>query len=372
MKRGIFLRLMTDTLIKFTRGVPPDESLPKEELAQLTVEMLSEYGNVVLQYGSSYGFTPLRDLIAQERGVPLDHVMIGQGSLHLLDLFCQKTIRHRDIVYVESPTYDRTITLLRRAGAHVSGFGLNSDGPDVAEIEQRLRGGDRPVFFYTVPDFQNPSGTVLSRQKRERILELADQYRFLIIEDVPYRRLRYRGEAPPSFFELNPARTVQMSSFSKLIAPGLRVGYVVAAPEVIAGLAKYGEDSYINTSFLNQALVYGFARSGQLDAHLGRLKVLYCERLDAALASLDAHFRGIARWYRPDGGFFIGMTLSKKQKVGTLLQVAMEAGLALSDGRGFFPNNGGDEFIRLPFCALTPDEIRTGISRLAEVVKKMR
>jgi DNA-binding transcriptional MocR family regulator len=363
---------MTDVPIKFTRGVPPDESFPKEELAQITVEMLAEYGNVVLQYGSSFGFTPLRDLIARESGVPVDHVIIGQGSLHLLDLFCQKIIRHRDIVYVESPTYDRTITLLRRAGAHVSGFRLNSDGPDVDELAQRLRGGDRPLFFYTVPDFQNPSGTVLSRQKRERIVELADRYGFLIIEDIPYRRLRYRGEAPPSFYELYPRRTIQLSSFSKLIAPGLRVGYMVAAPEVISGLAKYAEDSYINTSFLNQALVYGFAHSGQLNAHLGRLSALYNERLDAALASLDEHFTGMARWHRPDGGFFIGVTLNKKVKAETLLRGAANAGLALSDGRGFFPNGGGEEFIRLPFCALTPDEIRTGIARLADVVKTLR
>jgi 2-aminoadipate transaminase len=363
---------MTEPMIKLTRGVPPAESFPKDELAQVTADVIAEYGDVILQYGPSSGFAPLRELIASERGAEADQVVVGQGSLNLLDLYTRKVVRHRDIVYVELPTYDRTITLLRRAGAHVSGFRLQQDGPDVDEIEQRLRGGDRPVFFYLIPDFQNPSGTVLSREKRERILNLADKYGFTVIEDVPYRRLRYRGEAPPSFFELNPERVIQMSSYSKLIAPGLRVGFMISTKETAAGLAKYAEDTYINTSYLNQAQVYAFARSGLLDKHLERLKNLYRTRLDTMLASLDQHFSGLADWHRPDGGFFIGMTLKKKIKIETLLQEADRAGLALTDGRGFHPNGGGEDFIRLPFCALKPDDIQSGIARLAEVVKKVR
>jgi 2-aminoadipate transaminase len=365
-------KTMTDATIKLTRGVPPAESFPKEELVQTTADVIAEYGNVILQYGPAHGFAPLRALIAEERGAAADQVVIGQGSLHLLELYSRKTIRHRDIVYVELPTYDRTVTLLRRAGAHITGFRLQSDGPDVDEIEQRLRGGDRPVFFYLIPDFQNPSGTVLSRHKRERILELSEKYGFMVIEDVPYRRLRYRGEAPPSFFELNSERTIQMSSYSKLIAPGLRVGFMLNTPDFAVGLAKYAEDSYINTSFLNQALVYEFARSGKLEKHLDRLKEMYRERLDTTLASLDEHFTGMATWHRPDGGFFIGLTLNKKVRIEILLQEAAKGGLALTDGRGFHPNGGGEDFIRLPFCALKPEEIRTGVARLAEVVRKIR
>jgi len=363
---------MTEPMIKLTRGVPPADSFPKEELVQITADVIAEYGDQVLQYGSPFGFAPLRVLIAKERGVTEDQVVIGQGSLQLLDLFTRKTIRHRDIVYTELPTYDRTITLLRRAGAHISGFRLESDGPDIREIEQRLRGGDRPVFFYLVPDFQNPSGTVLSQQKRERILDLSEKYGFLVIEDVPYRLLRYRGESPASFYELNPRRTIQMSSYSKLIAPGLRVGFMVGLPDTIAGLAKYAEDTYINTSFLNQAQVYAFVRSGQFNTHLERLKTLYCERLDAALKSLDEHFSGLAQWHRPDGGFFIGITLNRKISIESLMNEAAKAGLALSDGRGFHPNGQGEDFIRLPFCALKPEEIRAGIARLAEVIRRIR
>jgi 2-aminoadipate transaminase len=362
---------MADSMIKLTRGVPPAESFPKEQLVQITAQVIAAHGDKVLQYAPSQGFAPLREFIASEKGVSTGQVVIGQGSLQLLDIYVRKHVRHRDIVYVELPTYDRTITLLRRAGAHVTGFRLEADGPNVEEIEQRLRGGDRPVFFYLIPDFQNPSGTVLSRDKRERILELAERYDFTVIEDVPYRRLRYRGEAPPSFYELKPERTVQMSSYSKLVAPGLRVGYMVTNAEEAVELAKYAEDTYINSSHFNQAMIYEFAHSGQLDTHLEWLKKLYRERLDAALASLQQQFSGLADWHRPDGGFFIGMTLKKRVDIGRLMRSAQQAGLALSDGRGFYPHSGGEQFVRLPFCALTPEEIQTGIARLAEVVKKL-
>jgi 2-aminoadipate transaminase len=363
---------MAESTIKFTRGVPPAESFPKEELAAITADVLAEYGDVVLQYAPAIGFKPLRETIAEERGVSIEHVVIGQGSLQLLDLYIRKTVRHRDIVYVELPTYDRTVTLLRRSGAHISGFPLESDGPNVEVIEQRLKGGDRPLFFYLIPDFQNPSGTVLSHQKRERIIVLAEKYDFLVIEDVPYRKLRYRGEQPPSFFELNPERVIQMSSFSKMIAPGLRVGYMVSTPDIVSELAKYAEDSYINSSYFNQALVYAFTRSGQLDKHLLKLKDLYRERLDTMLVSLDEHFAGRADWHRPDGGFFIGLTLKRKVRIENLIQEAAKAGVALTNGRGFYPHGGGEEFIRLPFCARKPEEIRTGIARLAEVVTKLK
>jgi 2-aminoadipate transaminase len=362
---------MVDPIIMFTRGVPPAESFPKEQLARITAEVITAQGDKLLQYAPSQGYAPLREIIASERGVSAGQVVIGQGSLQLLDIYVRKHVRHRDIVYVELPSYDRTITLLRRAGAHITGFRLEADGPNVDEIEQRLRGGDRPVFFYLIPDFQNPSGTVLSRHKRERILELADHYDFTVIEDVPYRRLRYRGEAPPSFYELNPEKTIQMSSYSKLVAPGLRVGFMVTSAEKAVELAKYAEDTYINSSYLNQAMIYEFARSGQLDEHLEWLKSMYRERLDAALTSLQERFMGLADWHRPDGGFFIGLTLKKRVDIGRLLQAAKQAGLALSDGRGFYAHSGGEQFIRLPFCALAPDNIRTGIARLADVVKKL-
>ncbi len=362
---------MADKTIKLTRGVPPAESFPKAQLAEASGEALAEYGDVILQYGSSRGFRPLRQLIARENGLLEQNVLVGQGSLQLIDLYARMLIEPGDLIYVEEPTYDRTLTVLRRAGAKMVGFSLQADGPDVDEVEARLQQGERPLFFYLIPDFQNPSGTVLSGEKRSRIAKLAERYGFYVMEDIPYRRLRYRGDESPTFLELSPGRTIQLSSYSKLIAPGLRTGYMIAPEEVTNPLAKYAEDTYINTSFFNQAIVYCYTLDGRLESHLEELKTLYRARLDAMLAALDRNFDGQATWAHPDGGFFIGMTLNRPVEVEALQRKALAAGVELTDGRGFFTNGGGDRFVRLPFCALKPAEIEEGIQRLASVLKSM-
>jgi DNA-binding transcriptional MocR family regulator len=361
---------MTDTIIKFTRGVPPPESFPNEKLAECAQKVLTENSDVILQYGDSRGYIPLRQLIAQEKEISEHRIILGQGSLQLLDLFTRMMLKAGDLVYVEEPTYDRTMIVLKRAGAKVMGFPLQEDGPDVDAIEARLKAGERPLFFYLIPDFQNPSGTVMSADKRERIAQLAEEYQFWILEDIPYRKLRYYNEELPSLFDLAPDRVMQLSSYSKLISPGLRVGFITAAETVADPLAKYAADTYINSSYFNQAMVYDFIQRGWLAENLVDLKNLYRPRLDAMLTALNADFHDLATWQKPDGGFFIGMTLNTEIRTEDLLQRAREADLELSDGRGFFCT-GGDGFIRLPFCALTPDEIRTGITRLNKVIRSL-
>jgi 2-aminoadipate transaminase len=357
--------------IKLTRGVPPVESFPISQISECAAAVLAEHGDVVLQYGPSRGFPALRASIAQEAGVHADRVILGQGSLQLQDLCARMLLKPGDVVYVEEPSYDRALTVMRRAGAQLVGWPLDDDGPDVEALADRLRGGERPVMFYVIPDFQNPSGTVLSRTKRERIAGLARQYSFWVIEDVPYRKLRYRGEELPSLFQLAPDRVLLMSSYSKLISPGLRVGYVIAPEFLVGPLARMAEDTYVNASYLNQAIVYEFIRRGWLEPQIERLKALYEPRLDALLNALQAHLADLATWHKPDGGFFVGMTLNADVEAQTLLEQGHAAGLALTDGRGFFPNGGGDNFIRLPFCALTPEEIAEGVARLAAVVRAL-
>jgi 2-aminoadipate transaminase len=358
-----------EPLIKLTRGVPPAESFPIAQLAACATAVLADHGDVVLQYGSSRGFPALRALIAEEAGVDDGRVIVGQGSLQLQDLCARMLIGPGDVVYVEEPSYDRTLTVLRRARAPGVGFPLEHDGPDVGAVEARLRDGERPALFYLIPDFQNPSGTVLSRPKRQRIADLAREYRVWLVEDVPYRRLRYRGADLPTLFDLAPERVIQMSSYSKLVSPGLRVGYAVVPESLAEGLARMAEDTYINASYLNQAIVAEFARRGWLEPHIARLKALYEPRLDAMLGALDAHMADLATWRRPEGGFFVGMTLHAPVRAEDLLASTREANLALTDGRGFFANGGGDGFVRLPFCALTPGEIQEGVARLAGVVR---
>ena len=363
---------MSTSLIRLTRGVPPAESFPVERLKVCAEAVLDNDAARVLQYGKSRGYPPLREIVARETGADPDRIIVGQGSLQLQDLVARMLVRPGDVVYVEEPTYDRTLTLLRRAGARVIGFPLAADGPDVEAMEDRLKQGERPVLFYVIPDFQNPSGTVMAREKRRRIAHLAQRYGFWIMEDVPYRKLRYRGEDLPTLWSLAPERVIQLSSYSKLISPGLRVGYAIA-PEVLAeNLAKMAEDTYINASYFNQAIVAEFIQRGWLEEQLARLKDLYRPRLDAAMEALEAHMRGIATWNRVDGGFFLGITLNHGVRADDLLEAAREANLVLTDGRGFFASGGGDGFVRLPFCSLTPEEIREGVARLASVVRALR
>jgi DNA-binding transcriptional MocR family regulator len=243
---------------------------------------------------------------------------------------------------------------------------------DTDELEARLERGKRPVLFYVIPDFQNPTGTVLSSRKRRCIADLARKYGFWIIEDVPYRPLRYRGEDLPSLFELAPDRVLHMSSYSKQISPGLRVGYVVAPEPLEDRLAKVAEDTYINASYLNQAIVAEFILRGWLEPQIERLKALYKPRLDAILGALEERMAPFGAWRKPDGGFFVGVTLNSAVSTDDLLSEACGANLALTDGRSFFANRGnGDGFVRLPFCALTPGEIEEGVGRLANVVQQL-
>ncbi len=355
--------------IKFTRGVPPTESFRPQKLAECAGAVLTQYSAEVLQYAGARGFLPLRQHIAQEAGVDPDRVIVGQGSLQIQDLFARAFLRPGDPIFVEAPSYDRALTVLRRAGGQLVGFPLGCDGPDVDAIEKRIKQVEAPALFYIIPDFQNPSGTVLAPQKRQQIADLARKYEFWIIEDSPYRRLRYRGADVPTLFELAPERVVHMSSYSKLISPGLRVGYAITPAPLIGRLARMAEDTYINASYLNQAIVFEFMRRGWLEPHIAELKALYQPRLDATLAGLDRHMTGLASWRKPDGGFFVGLTLSTPVQAETLLTRAAEHGLILTDGRGFFANPNGDAFVRLPFCALTPREIEAGVARLADVVR---
>ena len=311
-------------------------------------------------------------MIADDKGVDPNRVIVGQGSLQLQDLCARMFVSPGDPVYVEEPTYDRALTIVRRAGARVVGFDLERDGVDVEAVASRLDAGEKPVLFYVIPDFQNPSGAILSGEKRQRIAELARTYGFWIVEDVPYRRLRYRGEELPSLLDLAPDRVLQMSSYSKLISPGLRVGYVILPESLVDPLAEMAEDTYINASYLNQAIVADFIRRGWLEPQIKQIKGIYEPRLYATLSALQEHMADLATWREPDGGFFVGVTLNGDVDTDELLRRAGGENLALTDGRGFFVDRAkGNSFVRLPFCALTAQQIEEGVGRLADVVRSL-
>ncbi|MCZ7574576.1 MAG: PLP-dependent aminotransferase family protein [Ardenticatenaceae bacterium] len=356
--------------INFTRGVPADESFPLEEVAECAAAVIGgPLGTQVMQYGKSFGFAPLREWLAARHNVAIEQVMLANGSLQFVDFMGLALLERGDTVFVESPTYDRVLTLLRRHGARIVGIPLEADGPDLEALEVALR-HQVPRLFYIIADFQNPSGATASPAKRRRLAELAERYGFWLVEDAPYRPLRYRGEHLPSLFDLAPAHTLQMSSFTKQISPGVRVGYLIGDATALARLARAAEDTYITPNLIGEATVYEFCRRGWLDPQLDRLRTLYGPRLEAICAALRERLPD-AEWIEPDGGFFLSVTVPVGTTSEALRARAAALKLNLSDGRGFFPNPAeGERFLRLPFCALTPDELREAVRRLAFAVNQ--
>lgn len=360
---------MSQQPINFTRGVPATESYPVDELVSAAQAVLKEQAASVLQYGPALGFLPMREWLAEWQGVSVDQVLTGNGSLELIEFLCRQMIRPGDVVFTEAPTYDRTITLLRRHGADVVGIELESDGPSLSALEAALA-KQVPKFFYLIPDFQNPAGATCSAAKRRRIVELAEKHGFLLVEDAPYRLLRYRGQDEPTLFQLAPHRTLHMSSFTKLIAPGVRMGFMLGEAELLKKIAKIAEDTYISPGYVAHGIAWEWCRRGLLPPQIERLKQLYAPRLEACLAAIDREMPD-ARATRPDGGFFLSVTLPEGISTTAVRTAATRRQLNLADGLAFFPSGGGERFLRLPFCALTPAEIDDGIGRLAETVREV-
>nr|MDQ5811434.1 PLP-dependent aminotransferase family protein [Actinomycetota bacterium] len=260
--------------IVFTRGVPPPEAFPTDELSACFDAAIRNDTAVVLQYGQQPGYAPLRQELAEEYGVTDSEVLIGNGSLHLQDLVSAHLVGAGTAVFAEQPSYDRAITTFRRRGARAIGIPLEEDGISVERLEAALT-REVPAVLYLVPDFQNPAGATLSLEKRRRVVELANEYGFWVIEDVPYRKLRYRGEDLPLLREFDGSRVITMSSFSKLLSPGIRVGFMIAPSELIGAVTKLGEDTYLSPVLPTQAAVAEYLRRGWLGPNIERLKALY-------------------------------------------------------------------------------------------------
>lgn len=357
---------MSQSMINLTRGVPPTDVFPVEDLIECGEAALRRDAAVLLQY-SHAGYPPFREWVAEQYDVGPDQVLTGNSSLEVFSMITQVLVPWGGRAFVERPSYDRSITLLRRRGADLVGIALEQDGMDLDAFEAALSEGV-PSLVYVIVDFQNPMGATASLEKRKRLAALAVERGFWIVEDAPYRRLRYRGEDLPSLWSLAPERVLHMSSFSKILAPGLRLGYVIGPEEVVAELAEWAVDSHIGPVLPTQGMVYEYCRRGLLDANIERLKAVYRPRLDAMVSALEKQIPEV-EWTRPEGGFFVSGFLPEGMDIVELRGRGSEVGLKLSDGRGFFPDPAdGSRFLRIPFCSLTEEEIEEGVSRLAGLI----
>lgn len=359
--------------ILFTRGVPPPEALPAADLGECFDSVIRQDTAVVLQYGQQRGYAPLRAQLAEEYGLSDEQVLVSNGSLQLQDLLSKHLVSEGDAVFTEQPSYDRAILTFRRNGARVTGIPMQEDGIDVDRLEAALQ-REVPDFLYLVPDFQNPSGATLSLEKRRRVVELADRYDFYILEDIPYRKLRYRGEDQPLLRELDNAdRVITVSSFSKLLSPGIRVGFIIGTKDLVDELTRLGENTYLAPVLPTQAAVSEYLRRGMLEPNIEGLKELYKPRWEAMTSSVKRELPG-STMFLSEGGFFVGVMLPEDANTANLVGRAREQGLVLTPGESFFADSDdgkplhGERFVRLPFCAVTTEQIAEGVSRLASLV----
>jgi 2-aminoadipate transaminase len=355
-------------VISFARGVPAPECLPVTELADCARAAIERDGATVLSYGPGGGYAPLREWIAAQHGVEPARVIVTSGSLQGFVFLVEQLVEPGARVLVEAPTYDRPLKILTRLGAEIVGLPMDDDGLQVDALERALADGAKPAFLYSIATFQNPSGRTLSTERRRRIVELAREHELLVLEDDPYGLVRYEGEAPPTIFELEGGTNVAYaSSFSKTIAPGVRVGYFVLPPALAAQIETLAVSTYISPPFLTQAAVHEFVSRGLFEPNLERVRGLLGARRDAMLAALEEHMPEGATWSRPEGGYFIWLDLPFE--AGDLLSRAEAAGVTFVKGTDFFADGSGTRSLRLAFSFVSVEEIAEGVSRLAGLLR---
>jgi 2-aminoadipate transaminase len=356
--------------ISLARGVPAPECLPVEELADCARAAIERDGRAVLSYGPGGGYGPLREWIAERHGIDPSRVLLTNGSLQGFVLLAAR-LAGEGAVFVEGPTYDRPLKVLRELGVDVVDVPLDEEGLDPEALERELDRTGKPSFLYTIPTFQNPSGRTLTTERRRRLAELARERGVLIVEDDPYGLVRFEGEAEPTIFELTGGEgVIYCSSFSKTVAPGARVGYFLLPTDLAADLEAAANATYITPVLLAEATVYEFLRRGLFESNLERVRGLLRARRDAMLAALERELGGTdASWSRPEGGYFVWLDLPGGARADDVLQRASAEGVTFVAGTDFFPaGRGGENAARLAFSFVSPDEVDEGVTRLAALL----
>jgi 2-aminoadipate transaminase len=358
------------TLISFARGIPGPDLLPIEEFGDCAKAALARDGATALNYGPPLGYLPLRQWIADRHGVDVERVMITNGSLQAFNFVARHHVQAGATIFVEAPCYDRSLQILRRLGADVESVPLADDGMDLRELERTLAETSGPSLVYTIPTFQNPSGRTLSEPNRHRLLELARGHGATILEDDPYGLLRFGGEGLPRLFELAGGDGVMfMSSFSKTVAPGIRVGFAILPEELMGAMQTLVFENYVSPVMFVEATLHEFVSRGRFDPNVEAIQEALHARRDAMISALAREMPEGTSWNEPDGGYFLWVDLPGGLSAESLLAQADEAGVAFIKGPDFFFHGGGDSAMRLAFSYERPEAIDEGISRLGRLVR---
>jgi 2-aminoadipate transaminase len=371
-------------IISFAGGLPAPEVFPVKQFKEACNAVLDEFGAQALQYSTTEGYRPLREMIARHAtrfGIDItpDNILITSGSQQALDFIGRVFINQGDHIVCESPTYLGALQAWNAYGAQYISVPSDENGMIVDELEKALRVG--PKFIYVLPNFQNPAGSTLNLERRKMLVELADRYGVPIIEDDPYGQLRYEGEHLPAVVTLDSqfrgddgtytGNVIYLSTFSKILAPGIRLAWVVAPQEVIRKLVMAKQAADLHTATFNQIVAFEVGKGGFLDEHVKFIRATYKERRDIMLETMDEVFPSEVRWTHPQGGMFLWGILPKGMDAAEVLKVAIEKKVAFVPGGSFHPNGGGENTMRLNFSFSSPEIIREGITRLALLLREL-
>lgn len=375
--REIFKLAQMPDLISFAGGLPSPDSFPIDEIKEITAKILEQQGQKILQYGVTEGYNPLREFIASwvkryAIETEPDNVFVVSGSSQGIDLAAKSFINPGDYVLVENPTFLSAIQTFKGYEARIIPVEMDQDGIIPEDLEIKIR-EFKPKLLYTIPHYQNPTGITLSQDRRERIMNIINKTNVVVIEDDPYVELRYyadircKNDRLPALKSMDAnCQVIYLGSFSKIISPGLRVGYAIADKEILRRMIICKQANDLHTPTLSQAIVYEFATTN-LIKHIKSINEDYSKKRNLMLEMLDKHMKKKAKWTEPDGGLFLWLTLDSRVNTSELLKEAVENKVAFIPGFPFYAEGGGKNTMRLNFSNASGNDIEVGIERLAQI-----
>lgn len=372
--RDIFKKVDLNSIYSFAGGYPSAETFPLEEIGKTVTEVIEKYGSKAFQYGATQGVFELREAVAERCGVPVERVQITSSSQQGIDVCTRVLVDPGDVVLTSNPTYLGALQSFCSYRADVRGVDHSSDLEVLRSnyektIMQVKAEGKAVKFLYMIPDFQNPSGETLTLEERGILVELAQEHDFLIVEDSPYRELRYEGESVPTMYSLDPDRVIHLGSFSKIFAPGFRLGWAIAHPDILDKIYVCKQSLNLCPPILDQYVAAEFLRSGRLDANLRKSIALYKGKRDLLLSLLQTYMPEGVKWTRPEGGLFLFLTLPEGFDAVKFYDKALEAGVAYVAGEFFYPDRRGKNTMRLNFSFMSPERMTEGLKLLADLLR---
>ncbi len=371
--REIFKRVDLNAIYSFAGGYPSAETFPMEEIRKTMSEVIDKYQGKAFQYGATQGVPELREAVARRYGVEVDRVQITSSSQQGIDVCTRVLVNPGDVILTSSPSYLGALQSFRSYRADIRGVAHNGSLEEFRSayesvIAQVASEGKQVKFLYMIPDFQNPSGESLSLAERQMLVGLAQKHDFLIVEDSPYRELRYEGEHIPTLYSLAPDQVIHLGSFSKIFAPGFRLGWAIAHPEILDKIYVCKQSLDLCPPIFDQYVAAEFLSSGRLDENLSKSIQLYKGKRDLLLGLLEEHMPAGVSWTHPEGGLFLFLTMPDGFDAVKFYDTALDAGVAYVAGEFFHPDGSGKNTMRMNFSFMTPERIAEGVKLMASLL----